>query len=196
LPTALPALAFVYATTPFEIENTGHVVEVPYAEGAATLRIGFDAYALVQFHFHTPSEHTIDGGHGEMEVHLVHRNTVGDLAVVGVILRVGANPNPLIEQILANAPSATGAVELEGEVNATSLLPVSAGASYWTYSGSLTTPPCTEGVRWLVAKEPVNVSAAAVANLRRIVSQFPGYGGSGDNNRPVRPLDGRVVLSK
>lgn len=192
VPSTLPSLLPLYGSTPFEVENTGHVVEVPYAPGNRLL-VGVDAYELVQFHFHTHSEHQINGTATDMELHLVHRNSLGDLAVLGVMLRVRGPANHLIDEIVANAPFSEGTVSLEGRtINARNLLPFSLG--YYTYSGSLTTPSCMEGVRWLLLKDPVNVSRATVDRLQQIVSLFPGYEGYRFNNRPVRPLNGRPVL--
>jgi len=193
VPSILPPLLPLYGSTPFEVENTGHVVEVVYAAGNR-LFVGADAYELVQFHFHTRSEHQINGKATDMELHLVHQNALGDLAVLGVMLRNGQPANALIDEIIANAPFAPGTVPLEGRtINARDLLPFS--LAYYTYSGSLTTPSCSEGVRWLLLKNPVNVSQATVARLQQIVSLFPGYHGFRFNNRPVRPLNGRPVLS-
>ena len=193
VPSTLPPLLPLYGNTPFEVENTGHVVEVPYAAGNR-LFVGVDAYELVQFHFHTRSEHQIDGTATDMEMHLVHQNSLGDLAVLGVMLRVGQPANRLLDEIVANAPFTAGAAALEGRtINARNLLPFS--LAYYTYSGSLTTPSCAEGVRWLLLKNPVNVSQATVDRLQQIVSLFPGYAGYRFNNRPVRPLNGRPVLS-
>jgi carbonic anhydrase len=196
----LPSPGFQYGSTPFVIENTGHVVEVPYEGSRARLVLGagpFDVYELAQFHFHTDSEHAVDGKLTEMEVHLVHRNALGNLAVVGVLLQVGSNPNPLIEEIFANAPlAAETSVTLPGRVlNARDLLPRDTG-SFWTYSGSLTTPPCSESVRWTVLKRAVNVSARTVARFRQIVAAFPGYEGFSRNNRPFVEPGARPILSR
>jgi carbonic anhydrase len=193
----LPALGFSYGATPFVVENTGHVIEVPYAAGAGSIQIGDDRYDLVQFHFHTTSEHTVNGVAQPMEVHLVHRNALTqDLAVVGVLLKVGNKPNQTIEKIFANAPLAEGAVTVGGTLTASSILPASAATSYWTYSGSLTTPPCSEGVRWVVAKDTVSVSSVTLAKFQQIVAAFPEYNGWFQNNRPVRPLGARSVQSR
>jgi carbonic anhydrase len=191
----LPPPIYLYGNTPFEVENTGHVVEVPYAPGSRLL-IGLDSFELVQLHFHTDSEHVVNGRPSPMELHLVHRNALGNLAVVGVLLEVGPRPNPLVEEIFARAPLQAGAtVAVEGRtLNALELLPRNP-LSFWTYSGSLTTPPCSEGVKWTVLKNTVQVSQATVDRYRRIVAAFPGYGGFPRNNRPVTPLNGRAVLS-
>lgn len=205
--STLAALTFQYQDTPFTVENTGHVVEVPYAAGS-TLRLGqftpslsanlnwsqpTDEFQLVQFHFHAPSEHTIDGKSFDLELHLVHANQVGDLAVVGVLMSAGSSPNYFVDQIMNLAPAEEGEASQAGATfNVTRLLPDD--KSYYLYSGSLTTPPCTEGVRWLVLKNPVQVSTFAIQQMHRIVSHFPGYGGFPNNNRLVQATHGRNVF--
>jgi carbonic anhydrase len=200
--TALPALAFQYLDTPFIVENTGHVVEVPYEPGSA-LRVGPETYQLLQFHFHAPSEHAINGVLDDGEMHLVHRNVRLDLAVVGVMLQVappGTPTNSLIDSILLSAPIEEGETPNLGLVNARDLLPQQ--TNYYTYSGSLTTPPCSEGVRWFVLKDPVLASQAAIDRLHEVIDEFPTHNppftleSFPDNNRPVRPLNGRAVLER
>jgi len=102
--------------------------------------------------------------------------------------------NAVIDDMLLNAPLEEGEIELDGSVNAKDVLPQS--KSYYNYSGSLTTPPCSEGVRWFVLQEPVFVSQEAIDRLHEIISNFPHYDGFPDNNRPVRPLNGRAILHK
>jgi carbonic anhydrase len=190
----LPRLNLGYGKTPLEVENTGHVIEAPYERGS--LRISdtdpADAYESLQFHFHTPSEHAINGKLADMELHIVHRNVLGDLAVIGVLMNVGSHPNELVDEIISEAPITAGTSKGHREIDVQEMLPES--RQYYTYSGSLTTPPCSEGVRWIVMKEPVNVSSFAVERLHLLVSSFPNYGGFGDNNRPTTELNGRVVL--
>jgi carbonic anhydrase len=192
----LPALKFHYEPTPFEIENNGHVIEVPYEKGS-TLTIGgsaTDVYELAQFHFHAPSEHTVDGKPYDAEFHLVHRNILGELAVVGVFMQRGDGANGFFDQIMAGAPARIGVTPSEGtKINAAELLPPA--QSYFTYTGSLTTPPCTEGVRWFVLNDPVAISDFALRQIHILVSQFPGYNGFPNNNRPVMPLNGRGVVA-
>jgi carbonic anhydrase len=192
-PTALPALITQYVATPLIVENTGHVVEVPVGAGSS-IRIGQDSYELLQFHLHAPSEHAVDGQLAAGELHLVHRNALLDLAVVGVLLQVGTPVNPVIDRILLEAPLEEGEIDLEVLLNPKDVLPQQ--LNYYTYSGSLTTPPCSEGVRWFVLKDPVFVSQAAIDNFHAIISAFPGYEGFDKNNRPVRPLNGRAVLQR
>jgi len=193
----LPQLDFRYNTTPFEVENTGHVIEVVYNAGSS-IRVGWsvtDVYQLAQFHFHAPSEHTINGIQYDAELHLVHKNALGQLVVVGVLLSQSAGaPSGIFDQILTTAPASVGTGTLDGmTLNANSLLPQD--QDYFTYAGSLTTPPCTEGVRWFVMQTPVQVSPYVIQQLHLLAGQFPGYNGFANNNRPVAPLNGRTILS-
>jgi carbonic anhydrase len=192
----LPDIGFKYQSTPFEVENTGHVVEVVYQAGSS-IRLGrsvTDIYQLVQFHFHAPSEHTINGKHYDAELHLVHKNVLGQLVVIGVLLSQSATtPSGIFDDILTTAPMVEGTGSRDGiTIAAASLLPEDPG--YFTYSGSLTTPPCTEGVRWFVMETPLSVSPFVIQRLHLLTAQFPGYNGFPDNNRPVTPLNGRTVL--
>jgi carbonic anhydrase len=193
----LPGIEFNYQDTAFEVENTGHVVEVVYGAGSS-IQLGesvTDIYQLIQFHFHAPSEHTLNGQQYDAEVHLVHQNILGQLAVIGVLLSESGTAAPsLFDNILATVPMTTQTTgSLEGmSLNAMALLPED--QTYFTYAGSLTTPPCTEGVRWFVMQHPVSVSDFVIQQLHAVTSQFPGYNGFANNNRPVVPTNGRTVL--
>jgi carbonic anhydrase len=192
----LPDIEFRYNSTPFEVENTGHVVEVVYHSGSS-IHVGrsvTDIYQLAQFHFHAPSEHTIDGIQYDAELHLVHKNILGQLVVIGILLSKSATAGSgIFDEIVSTAPMTVGTGMRDGlSLNASSLLPSDLG--YFTYAGSLTTPPCTEGVRWFVLGTPVAVSESVIQQLHLISSQFPGYNGFANNNRPVVPLNGRTVL--
>ncbi|HVR29785.1 MAG TPA: carbonic anhydrase family protein, partial [Thermoanaerobaculia bacterium] len=189
----LPRLFFFYSETAFEVENNGHTIEVPYEPGSV-LYVGGEPLTLQQFHFHAPSEHTVDGRFSDMELHLVHTDALGSNAVVAVLLEVGASANPVIDEIFAHAPADEGSVDVGGVLDAGELLPGSLG--YFTYAGSLTTPPCTEGVRWFVLKRSVQVSEETVALFHLLIGDFPEYDGFSRNNRPVRPRNGRVVLER
>ena len=199
VPTDLPALKFNYVPTTLVVENLNHVVEVVNEQADSALLVGTalaDKYKLVQFHFHTPSEHKIDDAGADMEVHFVHQNALGELAVVGVMIKAdNGKANPLLDKIFNNAPylsffgQANSASAPLGEINPVELLPEK--KSYYTYSGSLTTPPCSEGVHWYVMTEPVYVSNSSVTIYQRILQansrfQF--------NNRPIQPLNSRPVL--
>lgn len=180
----LAALTFDYQPATPSIVNNGHTVQVNFPAGS-TLRVGNDEYQLLQFHFHTPSEHTVNGQHSAMELHLVHRHTSSALAVVGVFLIVG-EANPTLEPLWGQLPSyAGGERPLSIIVNPTDLLPPSRRT--YRYAGSLTTPPCSEGVLWLVMQQPVAISQMQLDKFRTI---FPA------NSRPTQPLNGRRVLTE
>ena len=201
-----PPLLLRYEASELAIENTGHVVEVVIPAGVNdVLQIGGDKYMLTQYHFHAPSEHIVNGVHADVEGHFVHTNAQGATAVVGVFYRIGHRPNALLEQILLNAPETSGATGPPmGEANPAELFSDLDGGcakrgghvhvdSFYAYGGSLTTPGCTENVRWSVLSDGGHVSQAAVSRFHEVISQFANYGGYPNNNRPVQPLNGRVV---
>jgi len=164
--------------------NNGHTVQVNYSEGD-TLTVGGRAYQLVQYHFHAPSEHTVNGKQFPMEMHLVHTNAEGQLAVIGVLIAEGAH-NPAFDPIWANLPVTKG-VEHHLEhvkVDVDALLPKA--RTTYRYEGSLTTPPCSEGVEWFVMTTPIALSKAQIGSFTAL---FHG------NNRPVQPLNGRPILA-
>jgi carbonic anhydrase len=197
-----PPLMISYDSSELTVENTGHVVEVMIPAGVTdTLRTGNDTYQLVQYHFHAPSEHQVNGRLADVEGHFVHQNSQGVTAVVGVFFRRGADPNRLLDKILFSAPVTAGDEVTVGEASPAELFPgCGSGAknkldvdSFYAYTGSLTTPGCTEGVRWFVLADGGHVSPAAVRRLHHVISQFPSYAGYPSNNRPVQPLNGRVI---
>lgn len=181
--TALPKMQFDYHDTPLRVVNNGHSIQVNYQQGSAVVLNG-KRYDLIQFHFHTPSEHTMGGKAYPMVVHLVHKAADGTLLVVVVLMQAG-DSNPLIARIWQELPSAAGQIKVADEqsINVADLLPKD--ATYFTYTGSLTAPPCTEGVKWVVLAAPVTVSKAQVDKFAAL---FP------HNARPVEPLNGRTVL--
>jgi len=195
----LPPLVFDYAVTPLVVENTGHVIEVPMPDdGDQTLTIGEDVYRLVQYHFHAPSEHTVDGVSYDVEAHLVHQDEEGALAVVGVFLDGDVPPSDLLDAIMANAPAEAGEeVEVGEDRSPIELLPVEGSSvevsRYSTYSGSLTTPGCSEGVRWIVLTDTLGVSETAVDRLHELIAGFPGYGAYENNNRATQLLNDRQI---
>ncbi len=189
-----PPLFFEYKPTPLRIENTGHYVEVPY-DPTSGLYIGSqptDVYQLVQFHFHAPSEHTINGVLYDAELHLVHTNVIGETAVIGVLLSSSAAGLPIFDTIMTNSPNSPGEIELSEEVNVLDLLPGRRG--FYRYAGSLTTPACSESVQWFLLKTPVPITPGALAKLHTVISLFPNYSGYPNNNRPVANQNGRTVL--
>ena len=181
-PEDLADVQFDYQPSAVTVANTGHTLEAAYGTGSA---IGVDGtwFDLVQFHFHAPSEHTIDGEQAAAEIHLVHRDDDGNLAVVGVLVEQG-EPNAGVAPVLEDPPYREGTeTEPEARIDADDLLPES--LLTYRYDGSLTTPPCSEGVQWLVMAEPVTWSAAQLTAFTDL------YDGS---NRPVQPLGDRVQL--
>jgi|KBSMisStaDraftv2_1062788.scaffolds.fasta_scaffold65882_3 carbonic anhydrase len=177
------AIAFDYKSGAAEILNNGHTVQVNYAPGS-TITIDGRAYELKQFHFHAPSENTINGKHFPLEGHLVHQDKDGKLAVVAIMFRDGA-ANPLIASLWKQMPAKEGEKHaLAAPLNAVELLP--AERHYYRFEGSLTTPPCSEGVSWLVVTTPVSASKAQVATFAKAMGHA--------NNRPVQPLNSRAVL--
>ncbi|HEX3915663.1 MAG TPA: carbonic anhydrase family protein [Steroidobacteraceae bacterium] len=181
----LPPLRFEYHGAPIDyVTNNGAAIRVDYeAPGSGDfLIVGDTRYQLVQFHFHRPSEETIDGKRFALVAHLMHRSSDGKVAGVAVLLQVG-NANPLIEKLRAHMPRHEGEQKVPGlGINPADLLPLKKG--YYTYEGSQTAPPCHEGVKWFVLKTPVQVSAAQVKALARI---YP------HDVRRVQPLNGRIV---
>jgi carbonic anhydrase len=196
----LPPLEFDYAETELKIENTGHTVEVPMPEESDnTLTIDGDEYRLVQYHFHAPSEHTVDGSSHDVEGHLVHENEDGELAVVGVFFEAGDSGSDLFDVVLTNAPEQAGEEAETGEQrNPIELLPVAGSTTidgYYTYPGSLTTPGCNEGVRWTVIQDTMTASSTSIDHFHHLISEFPGYDGYENNNRPTQPLNERQIES-
>ena len=179
---ALPALQFAYGKVSPSIVNNGHTIQVNVPEGQF-LQVGDHRYQLLQFHFHTPSEERVQGKASAMVGHLVHRDDQGRLAVVAVLLQPG-KPNAAFEAVLSHLPAHAGeTLTVEGlQIDLAALLPAS--QRYYDFEGSLTTPPCSEGVHWMVLTDPVTLSAKAVQSFRRIYAA---------NARPVQPLHDRVV---
>jgi carbonic anhydrase len=179
----LPPLQFRYAVSPLTIVDNGHTIMAPYAPGS-TLTIGDARYELQQFHFHRPSEELVHGRASAMEVHLVHKDARGHLAVVAVLLDQG-KASPVIEKLWEHLPTVKEkpATFTSVSIDAKGLLPASHG--YYTFAGSLTTPPCTEGVTWYVLKTPVEVSSEQIAAFAKLYPM---------NVRPVQPLNGRKIL--
>jgi carbonic anhydrase len=194
-----------YESSKLAVENTGHVVEVPIpADAHNTVQIGGASYKLAQYHFHAPSEHAVDGRRADVEAHFVHMNAQGAAAVVGVFFNIGMHPNAVLDKTLLAAPLTAGEEAHAGEASPAELFDDIRGVkvmrrapvrveSFYAYDGSLTTPSCTEGVRWSVLANGGHVSEAAVAHFHEVIAQFPNYGGYPNDNRPVQDLNGRVI---
>jgi carbonic anhydrase len=202
--TILDDIQFSYKDAPFHVVNNGHTLQeveplsettksrypkhgqtVLHFDKDSTIVFDEDLYLLEQFHFHVPSEHTIDQRHYPMELHLVHHNERHEVAVVAVFMEEGKH-NPFFETFLEHAPTKVGEVSDDHShtVNPMTLLPER--RSYYRYSGSFTTPPCSEGVIWAVMHDPIEVSAEQIQRFRTLVGH--------DNVRPIQPLHKRFVL--
>jgi carbonic anhydrase len=178
----LPRLDLNWARKANTIANIGDTIQLGFTDGG-TLRAGRDTYRLKEFHFHRPSEHTFDGKHAAMEVHFVHEGEGGALGVVGVLMREG-RPNRVFSRIVETMPASEGApVPADPAIDPYGLVPF--GGSYVDYAGSLTTPPCSETVAWMVLARPIDVAAADIAAFAKL---FP------DNARPVQKLNRRFLL--
>lgn len=175
-------LEFAYRPiSPLPIVNNGHTIQVNVPAGQSVTVDG-TSYELRQFHFHAPSEHTIDGRAQAMELHLVHVAADETIAVVGLLLAEGED-NAALQPVFAAMPETAGPEHrVPGSVDLAALLP--AVPTTYRYLGSLTTPPCAEGVQWLLFTEPGQISAAQLAAFRKI---------NGSNARPVQPLNVREV---
>lgn len=168
-----------------EILNNGHTVQVNYQPGSS-LTVEDRRFELKQFHFHAPSENTFNGKHFPLEGHLVHADKDGNLAVVAVMFREGA-ANPLLTSLWKMMPGKEGEKKaLARPLNALQMLP--AERHYYLFTGSLTTPPCSEGVRWLVIQKAMTASRTQIDAFARAVGV--------PNNRPVQPLNARQVLTQ
>ena len=177
-----PKLSIGSGRKKLQVLDNGHTIQVSDPSGSA-LQLGDARYQLVQFHFHAPSEHTLRGKHYAMELHLVHKREDGGLAVLGVLIESGAE-NKALAPLWAAMPTKGGEqhdVSVAFDVGA--LLP--ADHSVFRYKGSLTTPPCSEGVEWTVFEHPITLSPAQIDAFRKTI---------GEDNRPVQPLNGRSVM--
>lgn len=175
-------ITFSYNGVATDIVNNGHTIQVNMAPGS-TITVGSKSYTLLQFHFHSPSEHTLNGRHAPMVVHMVHKSDDGQLGVIGVMMDLGKE-NPVLAPLWANMPqNKDGKVALDNmKIDLMSLLPAS--TTYYSYEGSLTTPPCSEGVHWMVMSNRTTVSKEQVAAFTKL---FP------HSTRPLQALNGRKI---
>jgi carbonic anhydrase len=179
---ALPEIQFTYQLIEPKLVNNGHTVQVSVPAGSG-ITVGDHSYELQQFHFHTPSEEAVSGKRAAMVAHFVHKDADGNLAVVAVLFDVGPE-SAALKPVFAKLPAkANTDVTLEStQINPEAVLPATRG--YYEFEGSLTTPPCSEGVRWLVLKHRATVSKAQLSAFQAL---YP------DNARPLQPLNGRAV---
>lgn len=178
----LPELVFEY-TKPGNLEeiNTGHAIQENVKPGNFVVFMG-ERFELKQFHFHSPSEHTVDGESFPMEAHFVHQDGDGDYAVVGLMIQEGET-NEIMDQ-LPSIRAERGEDPDSDPIKYNEFIPGRHG--YFLYNGSLTTPPCSEGVQWIVLKQPIIASPEQIQHYRDLL----GF----DNNRPVQPHNSRIIL--
>jgi carbonic anhydrase len=177
-------LEFHYQPSPVSLTNNGHTIQADVRPGSALIVDG-KTFQLAQFHFHAHSEHSVDGKFSPLELHLVHLNAEGKpAAVVGIFIRVGKH-NSVLDSIFPNFPKKSGEKkELTAQFDPSTLLP--SDRSYFKYPGSLTTPPCSEGIQWLVLKTPVQADKGQIAAFTRL----PGFNHTA---RPIQPVGERIL---
>jgi carbonic anhydrase len=182
--TPMLPLKIKYSTGSVDFVNNGHTVQVNFKEGSE-LYIDKKVYKLKQFHFHTPSENTLFGKHFPMEAHLVHSTDDGELAVISVMFSGGFNDNKFLAKFMNKLPLTKGVKNdlVKENLNAFDMMPED--KHFYRFNGSLTTPPCSEGVLWLVLKNPVPISDNQLMKFRRVL---------GNNNRPTQPINTRIIL--
>lgn len=176
-----PRLKIDWPKRPDTMTNNGHTIQLDFADGA-TLRVGDRSYALRQFHFHHPSEHLVAGKRFAMEAHFVHA-AEDELAVVGVLM-VAGKPNRVFNKIVSTMPSEEGqSGPADPAIDPIRLLPTR--RDYYRYEGSLTTPPCSETVHWIVLAHPIEVDEADIARFAELYAM---------NARPLQQRDRRFIL--
>ena len=177
-----PPLSFAYGSPAAEIENDGRLVQAHYEEGNA-IDLGGRAHRLKSLHAHVPSEHTIDGESFALELHMVHVDAAGELAVVSLLYQNGA-ADPAIQTLIDAAPATGETADTHGRLDPSLYPPSNLG--YYRYTGSKTTPPCNGPVDWLVMAEAGTVSVEQAHQVSALTGGVP-------TNRPLQPLGGREI---
>lgn len=180
--TNLDDIAFDYKSITPEVLNNGHTIQANYSAGSG-IEVNGKHYDLLQFHFHTPSENTVDGKPYNMEMHLVHKSKDGQLAVVGVFMKQG-DQNDVLQKLWDDMPQKAGEKKQLQNVKLSALELLPTKRSYSHFPGSLTTPPCSEGVNWYVLDKPIELSAAQIKKFTDTI---------GNNARPTQPLNDRTI---
>ncbi|MGF1726351.1 carbonic anhydrase [Photobacterium nomapromontoriensis] len=178
----LAPLHIDYQGTVTNIINNGHTVQANVS-GNNTLQVDGDTFELKQFHFHTPSENFIDGKQFPLEVHFVHANSKGQLAVISAMFETGPRGNEAFNDLLTTIPANGEQIAISNPLSPAALLPRE--REYFRFNGSLTTPPCSEGVRWFVMQEHQTSSKSQTDALHNVM---------GNNARPLQPLNARLIL--
>ena len=178
----LPAITFNYNLISSDILNNGHAIQTNVKEGSS-ITVDGKTFDLKQFHFHSPSENNINGQSFPLEAHFVHASKDGKLAVVAVMFEEGAE-NKALAELWAKMPQNVGDNHPINAKDLDALLPKD--RDYYRFNGSLTTPPCTEGVRWLVMKKSVTLSKTQIETFKKVMHHH--------NNRPLQPTNARMIL--
>ena len=173
-----------YEPTTFTLHNNGHTIQANAITEKNRIVVEGKEYKLAQFHFHTPSEHQLNGQYCDLEIHFVHKDESGNLAVLGVMIQEGRK-NEVLATVWDRLPNEEGKKEVSEKylINLQALLPQDQMAYH--YDGSLTTPPCTEEVKWIVFEQPIEMSKAQIKAFQEI---FP------NNHRPVQPINERDII--
>jgi len=188
----LPPINFNYDETDLEVENNGHTIQANVMSNAS-VTVDDKEFSLLQFHWHTPSEHWMEGENFPMELHLVHQDENGTFLVIGAFVVEGKNKDEL-DKIWTNLPEALneeeGTVDVSGfQLN--NLIPTSGKAKTLRYSGSFTTPPCTEGVNWVILANPIELSSKQIKAFKDMFLKAPEF--PSGVARPLQPLNRRIV---
>lgn len=175
-----------YNVAPLNLRNSGNGVVQSYPAGSQ-LKVGDKNYSLKGLIFHTPAEHSVMGQKFPASIQMMHQDATGKVAMIEVLIKIGAE-NVALQEIITKLPKTKGAVSADTTTlfNARDFMPFD--KSYYRYMGSLTTPPCSEGVNWYVLKTPLTMSAAQIASLTAVA------GKSGSNARPVQPRNFRLIV--
>lgn len=167
----------------YQIDNNGHTLQATPTQVVSPIQLDGKQFVLKQFHFHTPSEHTFKRKHFPIEAHFVHQSAQGELAVLAVMFKQGEE-NQALKPLLAKV--LTPGETTKNVLNTQQLFPTN--QEYFRLNGSLTTPPCSEGVNWVVFKTPLTASKAQIDMIKKIIGQ--------DNNRPVQPINSRIIIDE
>ncbi|MFU2046950.1 carbonic anhydrase [Avibacterium gallinarum] len=182
--TSHNSVEYQYQPSSVSLANNGHTLQASLQSANNQLKIDDKTFTLQQFHFHTPSEHQFQGKHFPVEIHFVHKSETGELAVLAIMVKEGKT-NSVLEELLHNPLNVNEKIALAQPLDITKLLPRSKG--HYRLNGSLTTPPCSEGVNWVVLQQPISASSEQIRSLSHTL---------GNNNRPVQPINARIVVSE
>jgi carbonic anhydrase len=176
-------LQFHYRTADLQAMHNGHSIQVRVSSGNE-LHVNGRTYQLMQFHFHEPSEHHIEGKSSPFEIHLVHRDRAGHIVVVSLLAELGPG-HPVVSTLWSSLPMYAGESAPSRQLELSTLIPNN--LHHFAYHGSLTTPPCTEGVQWIVMKEKISIAQAQIDQFVALV---------GHNARAIQPIHDRRVLAE